>query len=57
MLASRHTESVGYAGRTPEPTPPPTTYPMFRLSPHRLAGDWLLFIAFGTFFAVVVSHG
>jgi hypothetical protein len=30
---------------------------MFRLSPHRLAGDWLLFIAFGTFFAVVISHG
>jgi len=30
---------------------------MFRLFPHRLAGDWLLFIAFGTFFAVLISHG
>jgi hypothetical protein len=30
---------------------------MFRLSPHRLAGDWALFIAFGTFFATIVSHG
>jgi hypothetical protein len=34
-----------------------TTCPMLRLSPHRLAGDWALFIAFGTFFAAIVSHG
>jgi hypothetical protein len=30
---------------------------MFRMSPHRLAGDWLLYIAFCAFFAAVISHG
>jgi hypothetical protein len=30
---------------------------MTRLSVHRLAGDWLLFIFFTAFFAAIVSHG
>jgi len=30
---------------------------MFRLFPHRLAGDWILFAAFAGFFAAVISHG
>jgi hypothetical protein len=30
---------------------------MFRISASRLAGDWILFIAFAAFFAAVVSHG